>query len=336
MSSLSTSSSFETTATSVIARLILALAIAVLLGNGDAVRAVSHSFDFDTSPNSEPITPIPAPPPTDPLVANLGERLFEDTRLSRGNVRSCITCHDIRLNGAGGNKHLVGLDGKPLHYAPLTVFNAALSFRLSWEGHYRTLEEQAQASLLNPVIMGNPSLQAVVDRLRLDRSMVSQFEDAFGRGPDVRNLLKALATFERSLLTPGSRFDRWLAGDPDALSPQELNGYHLFKSLGCVACHQGVNIGGNLFERRGIFSPLTPTDATADVPALLRVPSLRNIAATPPYFHDGSAPTLPDAVRKMSRAQLNSSLTDEQVAAIVAFLRTLTGNYLGRQVGDTP
>ena len=308
----------------------------MLLGNGDAVRAVGHSFESDTSPNSEPITPIPAPPPTDPLVANLGERLFEDPRLSRGSVRSCITCHDIRLNGAGGRKHLVGLDGKPLHYAPLTVFNAALSFRLSWEGRFRTLEEQAQASLLNPVIMGNPSLQAIVDRLRLDRSIVSQFEDAFGHGPDVRSLLAALATFERSLLTPGSRFDRWLAGDPDALSPQELNGYHLFKSLGCVACHQGVNIGGNLFERRGIFSPLTPTDSTADVPALLRVPSLRNIATTPPYFHDGSAATLSDAVHKMSRAQLNSDLTDEQVEAIVAFLGTLTGNYHGRQIGETP
>jgi cytochrome c peroxidase len=103
-----------------------------------------------------------------------------------------------------------------------------------------------------------------------------------------------------------------------------------------VACHQGVNIGGNLFERRGIFSPLTPNDADAAVPTLLRVPSLRNIAATPPYFHDGSALTLFDAVRKMSRAQLNSNLTDEQVEAIVAFLGTLTGNYHGRQVGETP
>jgi cytochrome c peroxidase len=320
----------------VIARLILVLAFSMLLGRIAPAREGAQSFDFDTSPNSEPITPIPAPPPADPLVMNLGERLFEDPRLSRGNVRSCITCHDIRLNGAGGKQHLTGLDGKPLHYAPLTVFNAALSFRLSWEGHYRSLEEQAQASLLNPVIMGNPNLQGIVARLQIDRSMVSQFEDAFSHGPDGPSLLEALATFERSLLTPGSRFDRWLAGDPAALSRQELTGYHLFKSLGCVACHQGVNIGGNLFERRGIFSPLTPNDADAAVPTLLRVPSLRNIAATPPYFHDGSALTLFDAVRKMSRAQLNSNLTDEQVEAIVAFLGTLTGNYHGRQVGETP
>ena len=336
MSSLSTSSCSETTAATVIARLILVLAFSMLAGPIAAAREGGQSFDIDTSTNSEPITPIPAPPLTNPLITNLGERLFEDPRLSRGNVRSCINCHDTRSNGAGGRQHLTGLDGKPLRYAPLTVFNAALSFRLSWEGRYRTLEEQARASLLNPDIMGNLSLQGIVDKLQIDRSMVSQFEDAFGHGPDGRSLLEALATFERSLLTPGSRFDRWLAGDTGALSRQEIDGYHLFKSLGCVACHQGVNIGGNLFERRGIFSPLTPTDATADVPALLRVPSLRNIAATPPYFHDGSAATLADAVRRMSRAQLNSILTDEQVEAIVAFLGTLTGNYHGRQVGETP
>jgi len=138
-------------------------------------------------------------------------------------------------------------------------------------------------------------------------------------------VLHALATFERSLITPASRFDRWLAGTADALSEQEQQGYRLFKSLGCISCHQGVNIGGNLFQRHGIFHPLaSPT------PEILRVPSLRNVATTPPYFHDGSAPDLADAVRRMGISQLNSTLTDEQTEAIVAFLYSLTGAYQGQ------
>jgi cytochrome c peroxidase len=314
-------------------RLIFSLLLALLQGSA---LASSYSFEFDTSPNAEPITPIPAPVPANPLITTLGERLFEDPRLSRNNSRSCMTCHDTRLNGATGKTRVTALNGGPLRYQPLTVFNAALSFRLSWEGRYRTLEEQALASLVSPSIMGS-NINDVVNRLKLDSGIVSQFEDAFGHGPDSHSLVEAIATYERSLLTPGGRFDRWLAGDPAALSYQELSGYHLFKSLGCIACHQGVNVGGNLFERRGIFAPLTPSDSqTSEFPALLRVPSLRNVAARPPYFHDGSAPTLQDAVRKMSRAQLNSSLTDQQVDAIVAFLDSLTGNYRGRPVGDNP
>ena len=127
---------------------------------------------------------------------------------------------------------------------------------------------------------------------------------------------------------PGSRFDRWLRGDANALTAEELDGYRLFKSLGCIACHQGVNVGGNLYQRHGIFHPLGRPD-----PAILRVPSLRNVATTPPYFHDGSAPTLDIAVRQMGFAQLNSTLTDPQVQSVVAFLRTLTGLHDGKPVG---
>jgi cytochrome c peroxidase len=136
--------------------------------------------------------------------------------------------------------------------------------------------------------------------------------------------LDAIATYVRSLLTPGSRFDLWLGGDAAALTAEELNGYRLFKSLGCISCHQGVNIGGNLYQRHGIFHPLA-----APKPEILRVPSLRNVATTAPYFHDGSAPTLGDAVRKMAAAQLDQDLSDSQSEAIVAFLRTLTGTYRG-------
>jgi len=167
-----------------------------------------------------------------------------------------------------------------------------------------------------------------VGRLRADPEAVRQFRDAYGREPDVAALLDAIATYERSLVTPGSRFDRWLAGEADAITPAELAGYQQFKSLGCVTCHQGVNVGGNLFQRHGIFHPIGSAE-----PALVRVPSLRNVAVTPPYFHDGSAPTLSDAVRTMGTAQLGRVLPDQQIAAIVAFLNTLTGTYRGQAVG---
>jgi cytochrome c peroxidase len=169
----------------------------------------------------------------------------------------------------------------------------------------------------------------VVGKLSQDSDLVHQFEVAYGRGPDSASVLDAIVTFERSLVTPDSRFDRWLDGDAGALSAEQVDGYRLFKSLGCVSCHQGVNIGGNLFQRHGIFHPLARAE-----PEILRVPSLRNVAATAPYFHDGSAATLDDAVRKMANAQLDLTLTDQQVEEIVAFLRTLTGTYRGRPVGE--
>src|SRR4029077_7061060 len=137
----------------------------------------------------------------------------------------------------------------------------------------------------------------------------------------------AIATYERMLLTPGCRFDRWLEGDGNAITAKELDGYRLFKSLGCVSCHQGVNVGGNMYQRHAIFHPLGSPQ-----PEIVRVPSLRNVAVTPPYFHDGSAATLPKAVKAMGYAQLDRTLTDDQTQAIVAFLNTLTGTYLGKPV----
>ena len=311
-------------------RPVLALTLALAACGVGLAQAPAAPPDFDTAPSEEPIAPIPAPPPADPLKILLGEHLFEDPRLSRGNVRSCLTCHDIRSNGESGKVRPTSLDGTPLPYETLTVFNAALSFRFSWQGGYRTLEAQIVASLVNPRIMGT-NMEEIIGKLRQDPRTVRQFENAFGHGPDTSSLLDAIATFERSLLTPGSRFDRWLSGDKAALSEQELAGYRLFKSLGCIACHQGVNVGGNLFERRGVFRPPERGE-----PELLRVPSLRNVATTAPYFHDSSATSLPEAVRKMGRAQLNTSLADPQVEAIVAFLRTLTGNYRGRPVRESP
>ena len=292
-----------------------------------AVPAAAQSPTLQGLPGREPITPIPAMPAQDPRRLALGERLFSDRRLSHDNTRSCWSCHDTRTNGASANARDVTPEGQPLALNTPTLFNAALSFRLNWGGTFRSLEKHAEQTLRNPRIMASSADEAV-SRLRADPETVRQFRDAYGREPDAAALVDAIATYERSLVTPGSRLDRWLAGEADAITPEELGGYQLFKSLGCVTCHQGVNVGGNLFQRHGIFHPIGSAE-----PALVRVPSLRNVATTPPYFHDGSAPTLADAVKTMGTAQLGRVLPDQQIAAIVAFLHTLTGTYQGRPVG---
>jgi cytochrome c peroxidase len=273
--------------------------------------------------DQEPITPIPPPPPADPLKLALGERLFADKGLSRDGSRACLSCHDIHSNGADENRRDRALDGSELPFHTPTVFNAPLSFRLNWEGNLRTLEEQVESALEGGKGLAT-SIGDILKKLNADPTIEHQFYQAYGHGPDRASLVDAIATYERSLVTPGSRFDRWLQGDTTALSGEEQRGYQLFKSLGCVSCHQGVNIGGNLFERHGIFHPLA-----SPKPELLRVPSLRNIAVTAPYFHDGSVATLHEAVREMAFAQLDDTLTDQQIDAIVTFLRTLTGMYRG-------
>ncbi len=306
----------------------------LFLGSLQLSAASSPPFDQLPESNSttapEPITPTPDAPPIDPLKSALGERLFKDVRLSHDNSRSCSSCHDLNANGASGTRHDSGIDGSTVPLNTPTVFNAALNFRFGWEGKFRTLESQAAVSLESPLTMGI-SVADVVDKLKTDPNMRRAFAEAYGRGVNATDLLDAIASFERTLVTPDSRFDRWLAGDTTALSAEELNGYQLFKSLGCVSCHQGVNVGGNLYQRHGIFRPLASPH-----PEILRVPSLRNVGSTAPYFHDGSAPTLDDAVRRMAAAQLDSILTDKQANAIVAYLKTLTGKYRGTLVGTSP
>jgi cytochrome c peroxidase len=273
---------------------------------------------------AEPITPIPVPAQFDPRRVGLGEQLFHDPRLSHDNTRSCGSCHDTGTNGASAQPQDRSAHGMLLPFNTPTVFNAALNFRLNWEGNLRSLEREAEEGL--PAIMDSTPEQ-VVAKISADPVMVQSFRDTYGRAPDVTALLNAIATYERSLLTPDSRFDRWLAGETSAISPNELSGYQLFKSLGCVSCHQGVNIGGNLYQRHGIFRALGSPE-----PELIRVPSLRNVATTAPYFHDGSAATLNEAVRQMGLAQLDRVLTGSQIDSVVAFLRTLTGVYQGRSV----
>jgi cytochrome c peroxidase len=286
--------------------------------------AIAQLAPAQVGPGQEPITPIPPEPVQDARQVAIGDRLFHDLRLSHDNTFNCNSCHDLATNGAKAGQGRSGALGAPLNTP--TVFNAALNFRLNWEGDVRTLEGHVEQTLRNPQRMGS-SLDEALKKLRVDPDLSKQFLEAYGREMDGEGILNAIAAYERTLLTPGSRFDRWLEGDASTMTAEELDGYQLFKSLGCVSCHQGVNVGGNMYQRHGIFHPLG-----APKPEIVRVPSLRNVAVTPPYFHDGSAATLPQAVKAMGFAQLDRVLTDDQTKAIVAFLNTLTGNYRGRPV----
>jgi cytochrome c peroxidase len=311
-------------------RLLLVAQFAVLIGGLPARSSDSDMPNAASVTADEPITAIPQPPPADPLKVALGERLFSNAQLSRDGTRACVSCHDTQANGAKPPGRGLAHGGPESAFDALTVFNATLNFRLNWEGNFRTLDAHTLTSLESPGGLQSP-VNDIVAKLAADPRIRSDFVVAYDQNPDPPSLLDAIATYERSLLTPGSRFDLWLGGDTAALSAQELAGYQLFKSYGCVACHQGVNVGGNLFERQGIFHPLV-----ARKPELVRVPSLRNVATTAPYFHDGSAPTLEEAVRKMAFAQLNRTMSEHDVAAITAFLRTLTGNYHGHKIGEAP
>lgn len=292
----------------------------------------------------EPITPV-GPAATDPAKAELGRKLFHDVRLSKGNTTACVSCHRLDSGGGDDRSRSPGADGRPLDFNSPTVFNVALNYRLNWRGNFRTLEQQNESVLLNPRVM-NTTWEDLLPKLGADQDYVRSFSALYGRGPERAHVLDALAAFQRSLLTPNARFDRYLNGQHDAITPREQRGYQLFKSYGCIACHQGMNVGGNLLQRFGVFdNPFTQRGRVTDADLgrfvvtgieddrhVFRVPSLRNVAVTAPYFHDGSASTLAEAVDIMARVQLGRDLPSEDIDLIVEFLGTLTGEYQGRSL----
>src|SRR3984957_10889641 len=224
----------------------IACLILVVLTLCAAGRSIAQAPAPQPRADQEPITPIPPPPVQDPRQVALGDRLFHDPRLSYDNTRSCNSCHDTSTNGASASPPNTTLGAIELNVP--TVFNAALNFRLNWEGDLRTLDGQIEQSLGKPQIMGS-SVEEALHKLQADPDVARQFREAFGGEVDGAGLIGAIAAYERTLLTPGSRFDRWLGGDVNAITAEEFAGYQLFKSLGCVSCHQGVNVGGNMYQR---------------------------------------------------------------------------------------
>lgn len=268
----------------------------------------------------------------------LGARLFEEPRLSKDSRVSCATCHNMALGGANGQKSSSLPNRKPVAVNVPTVFNLAYDFRYSWSGKYTDLGQQIDTAMGLPEAMAT-TWDATVAKLRQEPSYVREFASAYPSGGlTAANLRDALIRYNASLATPGARFDRYLRGEI-TLEASETRGYQMFREYGCVSCHQGVNVGGNMFQRFGVMRDYFaerggPTKADLGLynstgkeedKYVFRVPSLRNVALTAPYFHDGSAATLLEAVQTMARYQLGRELTGAQAIDIVAFLETLTG-----------
>jgi cytochrome c peroxidase len=295
---------------------------------------------------SEPIAPIPLQRDWDPKRVAVGERLFHDARLSRDQARSCATCHPLDRGGMDSRSRPVDARGALNRRNTPTIFNVGLSASFNWDGIADTLESHAETVLRNPSLM-DITWPELLGRLEADAAYVTAFRELYQGGLSRPAVLDALATFERSLETPDSRFDRYLRGDRDAVSPSERRGYALFKEYGCAACHQGVNVGGNMYQRFGVFQGGDVQFWNGDLGrfqvtgiardrGVFRVPSLRTVAATAPYFHDGRAGSLEVAVETMARVQLGKTLQPAETALIVEFLGTLTGRYRGRLIVPDP
>jgi cytochrome c peroxidase len=285
----------------------------------------------------QPILPLTAIADLDPRRVALGKKLFHDARLSADFSVTCASCHNLAKGGVDGRQFSVGIEGKVGGINAPTVFNSAFSLAQFWDGRAATLEEQAAGPIQNPIEMG-ATWSLVLSRLAQDQALGQEFRQAYGDGLTANNILNAIATFERSLVTLNSRFDRYLRGEKQILTPVEIEGYQLFRELGCISCHQGAAIGGNMYQKFGVLGdyfagrPTTRDDLgrynvtqREEDRHVFKVPSLRNVALTAPYFHDGSVASLDQAVIVMARYQLGRDLSTQDVTAIVAFLKTLSG-----------
>jgi len=296
-----------------------------------ALFAASPAF-ADTS--KEPIQPIKAAKGQDPAMVELGKKLWFDPRLSKSGFISCNSCHNLSMGGSDNLKTSIGHNWQQGPINSPTVLNSSLSLAQFWDGRAKDLQEQAGGPIANPGEMAFTH-ELAVDLLQSIPGYVTEFKKVFKTDKiDIKNVTKAIAVFEETLVTPNSRFDKWLKGDKKALAANELEGYKLFKDSGCVACHNGPAVGGNSFQKMGVVEPYkasSPAEGRSAVTGNdadrfnFKVPTLRNVEMTYPYFHDGAADTLPEAVDTMARIQLGKKFSAEENAKVVAFLKTLTG-----------
>jgi len=297
--------------------------------------------------SSEPIQPIPLQHFQDPEKVDLGRVLFNDVRLSKSDKLSCASCHQLNQGGDDGLKVSITNRGEQDVINAPTVFNSRYNFRQTWRGQFRRLEEQAEGDIKNPR-HGNMEWEVLLPKLKAISEYRVAFNKIYPAGITRETLLELLATYERSLITPNSRFDRYLRGDDKAISSDEKKGYKLFKSHGCIACHQGVNVGGNVYQKFGLFSDyfdkrgnikkadfgLFNVTGDEEDKFVFRVPSLRNVEVTAPYLHDGTVKELDDVVEIMAEYQLGTQLPKDAISYIVKFLKTLTGEYKGRSLSE--
>jgi cytochrome c peroxidase len=277
---------------------------------------------------------------------SLGHMLFFEKRLSKNHDISCNSCHDLATFGVDGKATSEGHKGQKGNRNAPTVFHAAGHVAQFWDGRASTLEEQASGPMMNPLEMAMPGEKRVLSTLNSMPEYVKRFQEAFPgntrKAVSVGNAARAIAAFERKLLT-SSRFDKFLAGDESALSEQERRGLELFAGVGCTTCHNGPSVGGTSFQKLGLIEDFPTEDkgrfeVTKNEEDLrkFRVPTLRNVEKTGPWFHDGSVKELPTAVRLMAKHQLGMTFTDAEVDDIVAFLKSLTGELPGSDVLTAP
>lgn len=303
--------------------------------------SMRHDSTVTKANSGEPIYPIPLKVELNTDKVTLGNRLFHDTRLSRDNSISCASCHDLNKGGTDHSKVSTGIRGQHGGINAPTVYNSAYNFVQFWDGRAKDLKEQARGPVHNPVEMGSNWPQ-VIGKLNQDPYYLAAFQRHYPNGITGDNIVDAIVEFEKSLITPNARFDRYLRGDHTALSKAEVTGYQLFKAH-CVSCHAGTNVGGLSYEKMGWRRPYFDETKTHkddfgrfNVTELekdrhyFKVPTLRNISVTWPYFHNGSTSDLREAVKVMATHQVNEKLSARDIDQITAFLKTLTGEYDGK------
>ena len=299
------------------------------------VGLMSGAQAWATVPSNEPITPVKPAVITNTAKVELGKKLFFDPRLSKSGFISCNSCHNLSM---GGSDNLPTSIGHNWHEGPInspTVLNSSMNIVQFWDGRAATLKEQAGGPIANPGEMGFTH-DLAADVLRSIPQYREAFKSVYGNdNVNIDEITDALAAFEETLVTPNAPFDRWLKGDKNAISPTALKGYELFKNTGCVACHNGEAVGGNSMQKMGLVEPYVTKNPAEGIAGLtgkdadrmrFKVPTLRNVELTYPYFHDGAYWKLEDAVDVMARLQLGRKLNHEEVGQIVAFLKTLTGD----------
>ncbi len=306
----------------------MAVSVSALASDADLLNKAKNYF----KPLPKEI-PAPKDNPTTPEKVELGKKLYYDPRLSLSGVISCNTCHNLATFGVDGVETALGHEFKTGGRNSPTVLNAGFHIAQFWDGRAKTLEDQAKGPILAHVEMAMPNPEFVVLKLKTIPGYVKEFKKVFGGNDPITydNVAKAIAAFERTLVTP-SRFDKFLKGDTNALTKKEKEGLRLFIDKGCASCHNGVAVGGQMFAKFGIVKPYPTPDMgkykvtkKEEDKYVFKVPSLRNIAMTYPYFHDGSVWDLKEAVRIMGETQLGIKLSHDEIDKIVAFLKSLTG-----------
>lgn len=310
-----------------------------------AYRMAYYNDGLKDDRAGEPVRPIALTASVDERKAKLGFLLYHDARLSADNTVSCASCHDLTMAGVDNKQYSEGVQGQKGGVNAPTTFNAVYNFVQFWDGRAATLADQAAGPPLNPVEMASQSFDDIIAKLSADKALTKEFLEAYPDGWSQANITDAIEEFERTLITPNAPFDKYLRGDDGAISAEAKRGYELFKEYNCATCHVGPNLGGESYELMGLRNHYFEERALALTEEdngrykqtqqerdrhRFKVPGLRNVALTWPYYHDGTRATLEEAVRDMGTYQSGVNLTDGEVNDIVAFLNTLTGEYEGK------